>query len=147
MKIVGAFWIYTFMYAEKLPVFLRNKGMSTMRAHQSDRSCSGFTRSKSLTAGFALILAVSTIVVVYKVMRGTAHRTDDIFGDGFPIPSLDWSESFFVFPLIVFQKELPVLFVECFDDRELVNLKFLVPGRMGIIESPLSERDISADKI
>lgn len=49
--------------------------------------------------------------------------------------------------LVVFQKELPVLFDERFHDRKLVNFKLLVLWRVGIIESPLLERNISADKI
>ena len=117
-----------------------------MRAHQSERSCRVFTRRKSLTADFALILAVATIVIVYEVVRGTAHWTDDIFWDGFTIAALDWSEGFSVFPLIVFEKEVPVLFDKCFDNRELVNLKLLISWGMGIIESPLPERNIFADK-
>ena len=31
-----------------------------------------------------------------------------------------------IFPLIVFEKELPVLFDKGFDDRKLINLKFLI---------------------
>ena len=147
VKIVGAFRIHTFMDAEKLPVFFRNHGMTTMRADQSDRSCSVFTRRKSVTADFALKLTVAAIVVVYKMVRGTAYRTEDILGDGFTIPTLDRSESFSVFPLIVFEKELPVLFDKCFDNRELINLKLLILWGMGIIECPLFERNISADKI
>ena len=83
------------MDAEELPVFLRDQGVTTMRAHQSERSCRVFTRRKSLTADFALILAVATIVIVYEVVRGTAHWTDDIFWDGFIIAALDWSEGGF----------------------------------------------------
>ena len=33
------------------------------------------------------------------------------------------------------------------DLRELIHLKLLVLGGMGIIERPLFERDISADKV
>ena len=38
----------------------------------------------------------------------------------------------------------PVLRVRLYH-RKPVDLEFLVPGRMGIIERPLPERDISAD--
>ena len=57
---------------------------------------------------------------------------------------LEW---FTILPVIVFEKELPVLLDKGFDDREFIHFKFLVLWRMGIIESPLFERDISADKI
>ena len=33
------------------------------------------------------------------------------------------------------------------DQREFINLEFLIFWRMGIIESPLLERNVSADKI
>ena len=40
----------------------------------------------------------------------------------------------------------PVLAVIC-DQRELINLEFLIFGRTKIIKSPLLERDVSTDKI
>ena len=52
-----------------------------------------------------------------------------------------------IFPLIVFKEELPVLFDKGFNDRKFIYFEFLIFGRMGIIERPLFERDISADKI
>ena len=41
---------------------------------------------------------------------------------------------------------LPVLFVG-YDSREFINLEFLVLWRVGIIESPLLEWNISTDEI
>lgn len=79
------------MYAEELSGFFMNQGMSTMRAYQFDRSCSGFIGRKSLAADFTLILDVPTVVVVYKLVWGIAYKTDDIFGDGVAILALDWS--------------------------------------------------------
>ena len=52
-----------------------------------------------------------------------------------------------ILPLIAFEKKLPVLFDKGFDDREFIHFKFLVLWRMGIIESPLFERVVSAVKI
>jgi len=49
--------------------------------------------------------------------------------------------------LIVFKKELPVLSDKGFNDREFINCELLIFWRMGVIESPLLERNISADKI
>ena len=34
-----------------------------------------------------------------------------------------------------------------FDGRKFINLEFLVLRRMGIIKSPLFERNVSADKV
>lgn len=104
------------MYAEELPVFLWNKGMAAMRAHQSDRCCNEVTGSKCLSTDFALILTIPAIIVVDEVVRSTAYGADNIFGNGFTIPALDRSERLLVFPLVVFQKKLPVLFDKGFDD-------------------------------
>lgn len=56
-------------------------------------------------------------------------------------------ERFAILPLIVFEKELPVLSDKGFDNGELVHFKLLIFRGMGIIESPLSERDVSADEV
>ena len=52
-----------------------------------------------------------------------------------------------ILPLIVFEKELPVLFDKGFDDREFIHFEFWVLRRMGIIKSPLFKRNISANKV
>ena len=52
-----------------------------------------------------------------------------------------------IFPLIVFKEKLPILFDKSFDNRKFIHFELLIFGRMGIIECPLFERDISADKI
>ena len=41
---------------------------------------------------------------------------------------------------------VPLLFIGN-DFRKLINFKFLIFRRMGIIESPLLERNVSADKV
>ena len=50
-------------------------------------------------------------------------------------------------PFVVFEKELPILFDERFYDWKLVDFELLVLWRMGIIESPVFKRNISANKI
>ena len=64
------------------------------------------------------------------------------------IVTTDWKNllaiAFFVVRDKVFVS--PVLSV-IRDQRELINLEFLVFGRMRIIKSPLLERNVSADKI
>ena len=55
---------------------------------------------------------------------------------------------FSVFPGIVFIDILPVPVMVVIDDLwKLIYIELLVLGGMGIIESPLLERDISADKV
>ena len=67
--------------------------------------------------------------------------------DGFSVPALKGRQGDMMLPHIVFKEELPVLFDKGFNDRKFIYFEFLIFGRMGIIERPLFERDISADKI
>ena len=147
VEIVRALWIDTFMYAEELAVFLGNKGISTVRAGKADGSSNNFASAEGLTTDLALVLTITTIVVVNVVMRSPTQRTDGILGNGFTIAPLNRLDRFSVFPPIVFEKELPVLFDKGFDDRKLINLEFLILGRVGIVKSPLFKRNISANKI
>ena len=147
MKIVGALRIYTFVNDEVLTVFFRNEGVATVRTEQTHRSSNIFSSSECLTANLALILTIAAIVVVDVMMRSTTERTDGVLRNGFTIFTLDRLWLFSILPFIVFEKELPILFDERFYDRKLVNFKLLVLWRMGIIESPLFKRNISANKI
>lgn len=147
VEIVRTFGIDTFMYAEEFTVFLGSQGIATVRACKPDRGGGNIAGRESLTADLALVLPVSTIVIVDKMMRRSAQRTDSIFGKGFTIATLNRLNRFAIFPLIVFEEKLPVLFDESFDNREFIYFEFLVFWGMGIIKSPLFERDISADKI
>ena len=147
MKIVRTFLVYTFMYAKEFTVFLSHKGFPTMRADETKRFSHFFARAKGLGTNLALILAIATIVVVDELMRSATKRTHGIFRNGFAVTTLNWLCRFTIFPMIVFEKELPILFDKGFDDRKLVDFEFLVLRRMGIIESPLFERNISANKV
>ena len=48
--------------------------------------------------------------------------------------------------LVLFQKMLPVFFLQRDDLRRLINFELLILRRMSIIINPLFEWDISADK-
>ena len=135
------------MHDEVLSVFLRNKGIAAVGACKAQRCGDKFTGAESLSADFALVLAVSPIIVVDEMVRGTTQRAGGIFGNGPAITALYWFEGSAILPLVVFKKELPVLLVKGLDDRKLIHLEFLIFRGMGIIKSPLLERDISADKI
>ena len=77
-----------------------------------------------------------------------AGRTGAFFGDIARRAAADRLNRFSVFPGIVFIEILPVPVLVVIDDlRKLIYLELLVLGGMGIIESPLLERDISADKV
>ena len=147
MEIVRTFRIDTFVYTEKLTVFLGNQGIGTMRASKSEGSCNNFTGRECLTTDFTLVLPIATIVVVDEMVGSTTQRTNGIFGNGFSVATLNRFNRLTILPLIVFEKKLPVLLDKGFDNRKFINLKFLVLWRMGIIESPLFERNISANKM
>ena len=51
-----------------------------------------------------------------------------------------------IFPLIVLEEELPVLFIKRLDDRKLVRFELLVFRGVGIIMSPLSERNVFTEQ-
>ena len=147
MKIVRAVRVYAFMDTEEFTIFFSYQGLAAVRAYQSKRSFNYFAGNESLTTDLTLILTITTIVIVDVMMRSTTKRTYSFFGNRFTVTALNFLYRFTVFPLIVFEKELPILFYKSSDDRELVNLEFLVLWRVGIVESPLLERDISADKV
>ena len=118
-----------------------------MRADKAYRSCKDFTGTEGLPTDFALVLSIAAVVVVDEMVWSTTERTDGILWNGFRVATLNRFKGFAILPLIVFQKELPVLFDKGFYNRELVNLKLLVLWRVGIIECPLLEGNISANKI
>ena len=81
-------------------------------------------------------------------MRGSAFRTDAVFGDvtGLAFVALYRLDDHAVSLAIIVDETFPgpaVLMV--LELREDVGLELLVLGRMGVIERPLPERDISAD--
>ena len=147
VEIVRTFGTDAFVYTEELAVFFGNQGIAAMRTDKADRSCNHFSRCESLTTDLALVLTIATIIVIDEKMGSTTQRADGILGNGFAVATLNRLNRFAILPLIVFQKELPVLFDKRFDDREPVDLEFLISGRMGIIESQLPQRNISANKI
>ena len=121
--------------------------MSAVRAQKAQGGSYRITRRKGLSTDFTLILSIAAIIVIDEIVWCTAQWAYGIFWDGFSVPALNWLQGLMIFPLIVFNKELPILFDECFDDRKFIDFEFLIFGRMGIIECSLFERDISADKI
>ena len=60
----------------------------------------------------------------------------------------DGFDGFVVALFVVGNEVCPFLILfEGYDFRKLINFKLLIFWRMGIIESPLFERDVSADKV
>lgn len=114
------------MNPEEFTVFFGNKGVAAMRADKPERCSNDFAGREGLTTDFALILTVTTIVVIDIMMESSTKRTDGVFRNGFTIPALNWFDRFAIFSQIVFEEELPVLFDKSFHDRKLVDLEFLI---------------------
>ncbi len=147
MQVVGALGVHTFMDGEVLAVFFRNKGMPAMGAEKSYRGGNLFTGNKSLSTDFTKELAMAAIIVVNVVVRSPAKRADGIVRDGFAIPALNRLHRLAIFPLVVFEEKLPVLFDKGFDNGKCIRLELLVFRGVRVIKSPLLKRDISADEV
>ena len=147
VKIVSAFGVDTFMEDKVFPLFFGDEGVPAVRADKADGGRDLFTGNESLAADFALVLPVAAVIIVEVMVRSAAERTDGIFRDRPAITSLDGFHGSAILPEIVFEEELPVLFNEGFDDREFVDPEFLILRGVGVVKSPLFERDISADEV
>lgn len=147
VEIIRAFRVDAFVEDEMLTVFLWGEGMAAVGTHEPDRGSDLFAGDECLTTDFALILPVAAVVVIDIQVGSPAEGTDSIFGDGFAVTALNRFDRLTVFPLVVFKKELPVLPDERLDDGQSVDGEFLEFRGMGVIESPLLERDVSADKM
>ena len=71
MEIVRAFWVYALMQDKELPVFLSNKGVTTVRAGETNGYSDDVSRAESLSTNLALILPVTAIIIVNKVVRSS----------------------------------------------------------------------------
>ena len=147
MQIEGALRVDAFVDAEELAVLFGDEGVSAVRADETDRRGDNLPRDERLATDLALILSIPPIVIIEKVVRGPTEWTDNILRDGFAVTALDRFDGFAILPEKVFEEELPVLFDERLNDGEAVSGKLLVFRGVGIIESPLLERNISADEI
>ena len=111
--------------------------MSTVGAGKANWVSYLFASDKDLGTDFTLVLPIATIIIIDVMMRSPTKRTNGFVRDSFTITTLNGFYRFRITLEIVFKEELPVLFDESFDDRELINLEFLIFGRMRIVKSPL----------
>ena len=147
VEIVGAFRVDAFVEDEMLTVFLWGEGMAAVGTHEPDRGSDLPAGDECLSTDLALILSVAAVVVIDIQVGSPAERAEGIFGNGLAVTALDRFDGLAVLPLVVFKEELPVLLDERLDDGQFVDGEFLVFWGMGVVESPLSERDVSADKL
>jgi hypothetical protein len=151
MKIIRALRIYTFMYDEVLTVFLVTEVVIAMRALQNGSFGEAVIfcwRKKSL-ADFAQNLAFLFAVVPRQIIHGSITcRAGTVFRD-IAFYTAEYRLDGFVVTLFVVRNKIfpiPILFIRD-DFGKLIYLEFLILWRMGIIKSPLPERNISANKV
>ena len=127
--------------------FLGNKGITAMGAAQFQAGETALMGGESGGADFAQELSFGTVVPVQvrfgsitagtgAVMRDIAFRTASDRADLLAITLFIVRDEVFVVPVLA----------EVGNEREFINLELLVFWGMGVIKSPLFERDVSADE-
>ena len=132
VEIVRTFRVHTLMQDKKLPVLFGDESIPAVRAAQLYRREAvillGELRVTDLTGELSLTAVVLVKILLWSLTTGTGTVIGDVtFG-----PPFDGTD--------------PVL-TEIGDQREFINLVFLVFRGMGVIKRPLFEWDESADKI
>ena len=148
MEIVRTFGVDTFMEDEVFPFFLWDKGIATMGAAQFQAGETALLRGEPGGADFALQLSFGTIILVKKRFWRITAGTGAVIGDIALRAAADRADLLSVTLFIVRDEVfvVPVL-SEVGNQREFVDLEFLVFWGMGVIKSPLFERDVSAEEV
>ena len=148
MQVIRAFVINTFLYNKVLAVFLGDQCIATVRTPKLKRGKPAVLWRESGRADSTEKLPFGAIVLIKKGLRGITSGAGTMVRDVTFRPAADRADlltvTFFKVRDEVFV--IPVL-AEVGDQRELINLELLILWRMGIIKSPLPERDISANKV
>lgn len=136
------------MKDEMFPVFLRNESVTAVRTSELQGRKMAFIRREAGVTDFAEKLPFGAIILIEERFRSITTRTTTVVRDIAGRVTADGKDllaiAFFVVRDKIFVS--PVLPVVR-DQRKLINLELLVFWRMGIIKSPLLERDVSTDKI
>ena len=80
MQIEGALGIDTFVDAEEPPVLFRDKGVSTVRAHETDWRGNNLPCNERLATDLTLVLSVPAIIIVESGEE--RHRGDRPYPQG-----------------------------------------------------------------
>lgn len=88
-------------------------------------------------------------IVPHEIIhRGITCRTGTVFWNITLYPAEYRTNGFMVAPLVIRDEVFPVpVLLVGYDFGKLINLELLVLRGMGIVKSPLLERDISTDKV
>ena len=148
MQVIRAFWINAFVYDKMLTVFFGNQRVGAVRTTKLKGSKSAVLRRESGRADSTEELPLGAIVLIEKKLGSIASGAGTVIRDVAFRPSADGSY-FLAIPLFKVRDKVSVVPVlaEISNQGEFINLELLVLRRMGIIKSPLLERDISAYKL
>ena len=141
VEIVRAFRVHTLMQDKKLPVLFGDESIPAVRAAQLYRREAvillGELRVTDLTGELSLTAVVLVKILLWSLTTGTGTVIGDVtFGPPF-VTFFKVRDQFLISPVLT----------EIGDQREFINLVFLVFRGMGVIKRPLFEWDESADKI
>lgn len=125
----------------------RNESVTAVGALVFDRLGMDAAINEGSAADLALVLTMTAVVVIEILMRSTADRADFVLGDSVGAPAADRADLLAILVFIVCDEELPVLFEEGNDERELIDFELLILGRFGIIMDPLIDGDEFTDKL
>ena len=147
VEVVRAFRIDTFVEDEVLPLFLWDEGVAAVRAAQLHGREAAFSRGEPGVTDLAQHLPFGAVVSVEVRHGGITARAGAVLWDVAFRAAVYGADLFAIAFFVVRDKFFisPVL-PEVSDQRKLVDLELLVFGGMGIIKSPLLERDVSADE-
>ena len=148
MEVVGAFGVDALVDDEVPAVFLRDQGIPAVGAPQLDRGEAAFAGREPGITNFAEKLSFRAVILVKERFWGATARAGAGIRDVRLATAADRAD-FLAITLFKVRDEFfigPVL-PEVSDKRKFINFELQIFGRMGIIKSPLLERDISANKI
>ena len=149
MEIVKALGVDTFVEDKVFPVFFCSQCLTAMGTAEGELLGKAvILRRKVSIANLAFKLPGLAVIAVKKRLRGATGRAGAVLRD---VTFFTASDGFYLKIVPVFKvrdEEMPVPFLlDDLDLRKFIHFKFLIFGGMGIIESPLPERDISADEV
>ena len=138
VEIVRALWVHAFMYAEKFPVFLGNKSISTVWASEFDGGKTAFFWGESGVADLAENLPFGAIVFVQERLWGITTRTAAIFRD-ITLGAAGNGADFLTVAIFEVRNQFLVrpALAEISDERKGIRFEFLILRGVGIIKSPL----------
>ena len=149
MEVIGALGVGAFVNDKVFPVFLMDKGMPAVRTAQAEgREAVAFFGRETGITDLTEKLSFTAVVLVEVDGRGLTSGTGAFFrDDGIRASGNGLNGLAVAFLPVGYQILISPVLIIGLDLGEFIDFELLVPWGMGIIESPLFERDISADKV